>query len=301
MSGLPEVSVVVPTLGRSPWLGECLAALRRENLEIVLVDQGEEPLRLPADHPDQILRPGKNLGFAGGVNLGIRAATGDLVAVVNDDALLAPGWLAALRETLSAHPRAAAAQGVNLRLDQRVDGWGLAWNSSWQAVQLGHGQPAPGGEDEDEVFGVSATAALYRRAALEATALAPGIYFDDALESYYEDVDLACRLRAAGWTAFTVPAARARHAGSATGLTMPHARLRLLYGNRYLVVARLLGRGFWRRLPALLARDGRDALRALARGDLRTCSGIAAGWGRALRRGPAYVHRGAPAAVSFAR
>lgn len=292
------LSAVVPTLGRSPWLGECLMALRREGLEILLVDQGEAPLDLPAD---RILRPGRNLGFAGGVNLGIRAAAGDWVAVVNDDAVLAPGWLAALRAVLAAHPRAAAAQGVNLRPDQSVDGWGIAWNSSWQANQLGHGESAPEEKDPaSEVFGVSATAALYRRAALEATALAPGIYFDEALESYYEDVDLACRLRAAGWSAFAVPAARARHAGSATGLTMPHARLRLLYGNRYLVAARLLGRGFWPRFPGMILRDGKDGLKALARGDLRTVSGIAAGWGRALRRAPGYVHRGAPGAVSFA-
>lgn len=293
------LSAVVPTLGRSPWLGECLAALRREGLEIILVDQGDQNLNLPAD---RILRPGRNLGFAGGVNLGIRAAAGELVAVVNDDALLQPGWLSALQAALAARPRAAAAQGLNLSLDgDRVDGWGIAWNSSWQAVQLGHGEPLPAVAAEAEVFGVSATAALYRRAALEATALAPGIYFDEALESYYEDVDLACRLRAAGWSAFTVPAARARHAGSATGLTMPHARLRLLYGNRYLVAARLLGRGFWPRLAVLLARDGQDGLRALFRGDLRAVAGIAAGWGRALRRAPGYVHRGEPAAVSFAR
>jgi len=304
-----EVTAVVPTLGRSPWLAECLAALRREGgagMEIVVVDQGE-PTSAPAEIPpglaDRVLRPGRNLGFAGGVNLGIAAIAERAkaaVALVNDDALVEPGWLAALTSALAAAPRAAAAQGVNLQLDRPdlADGCGLGWNRSWQAVQLGTGAPAPPPSDPPrEVFGVSATAALYRREALAAAALPGGEVFDARLGSYYEDVDLAARLRAAGWTALLAPAARARHAGSATGRTLGRARWASIYGNRHLVLARLLGAGYWPRLPRLLARDGRDLARTLLTprdGDGRL-AGIPAGWGRAARHLPAYARRGAPA------
>ena len=297
-----KTSAVVLTLGRSPLLVPCLEALRREggsDLEIVLVDQGETPADLPPGLADRVLRPGGNLGFAAGNDLGIAAAAGDWVAAVNDDAVVEPGWLGSLIAVLEADPGAAAAQGVNVQLaaPELADGCGLAWNGWWQAVQLGHGQPAPPPEaGVREVFGASATAAVYRREALRQVA-AGGEVFDSRLFAYYEDVDLAIRLRAAGWRALLVPAARVRHAGSSTGRTLNRERWRLLYGNRWLVVARLLGRSFWIRMPVLAVRDLIAlvrALGALGKGDRELAAGILAGWARALRLLPGFARLGAP-------
>lgn len=285
---METISAIVPTLGRSPYLQLCLEALRREGgngIEIVVVDQGETPVDLPEGLADRVLRPGTNLGFAAGTNLGIAESSGALLATVNDDAIVEPGWLARLQAALKGDPGAAAAQGVNLLLDapDRADGCGLAWNRWWQAVQIGHGEKAPPlAPGAREVFGVSATAALFRREAL--LAVSPGgEVFDSRLVSYYEDVELAGRLRAGGFRALLVPAARARHAGSATGRTLNRERWRLIYGNRYLAVARFLGWGFWPRLPVLALRDLVDLARAAARGDGALAAGIPAGWGRALR------------------
>ena len=351
----PEITAVVPTVGRSPWLAACLRALRRQAdaaaLEILVVDQAPQPLALPPGLADRVLRPERNLGFAGGTNLGLAAARGELLATVNDDAVVGPGWLAALTAALRADPRAAAAQGINIlagpagmetgvgdgsggsgdddearpgdRLGQdepeRIDGCGLGWNRWWQAIQIGHGEPLPvttGAVAQVEIFGVSATAALFRRSALEQVALG-GQVFDPRLVSYYEDSELAGRLRAAGFSALLVPAARARHAGSASGRTAAagRERWRLIYGNRYLAAARLLGRGLWPRLPLMLLRDLLDVagpaalLRALLRRDRRLLpgdrgtgpgarrgrlSGMAAGWGRALRHLPAFARTSAP-------
>jgi GT2 family glycosyltransferase len=286
MAGV-TASAVVPTLGRSRWLVPCLEALRRDGgagIEIVVVDQGETPVELPAGLADRVLRPGRNLGFAAGTNLGIAAASAELVATVNDDALVEPGWLAALSAALEGDPRAAAAQGVTLILDRPdlADGCGLEWNRWWQAVQIGHGRPAPAAtEPAREVFGVSATVALYRRAALREVA-PDGHVFDPRLISYYEDVELAGRLRAAGWRSLLVPAARARHAGSATGATMSRERWRLIYGNRWLAAARLSGFG-WPRVPRMLLRDLVDLAKAVGAGDGARAGGIAAGWVRAAR------------------
>jgi GT2 family glycosyltransferase len=355
MPAAPETTAVVPTVGRSPWLAACLRALRRQAdaaaLEILVVDQAPQPLALPPGLADRVLRPVRNLGFAGGTNLGLTVARGELLATVNDDAVVGPGWLAALTAALRGDPRAAAAQGINIlaspagmetgvghgsgggdgddarpgdRLGQdepeRIDGCGLGWNRWWQAIQIGHGEPLPvttGAVGVAEIFGVSATAALFRRSALEQVALG-GQVFDPRLVSYYEDSELAGRLRAAGFRALLVPAARARHAGSASGRTAAagRERWRLIYGNRYLAAARLLGRGFWPRMPLMLLRDLLDVagpaalLHALLRrhrrqlpGDrgtgLGACRGrllgMAAGWGRALRHLPAFAGTGAPA------
>ncbi len=414
LAAAPEVSVVVPTIGRSPWLTACLQALRRQqgvrSLEIVVVDQSPRPLALPPGLADRVLRPERNLGFAGGTNLGLAAARGELLATVNDDAVVHPGWLAALAAALRADPRAAAAQGINLLVamdgldrrpdgdddepagspaaegSERIDGCGLGWNSWWQAIQLAHGElastafatpklpasarplpidvgaplqpagglPPPSGPPTAppgplvaraaemgealsaqaanrehppacspataEIFGVSATAALFRRRALEQVAIggSGGQVFDSRLVSYYEDAELAGRLRAAGFGALFVPAARARHAGAASGRTVEASRdrWRLIYGNRYLAAAHLLGRGLWPRLPLMLLRDildvagpaallgsqdGRGRERHGAAGEtgdggsrLRL-AGLLAGWWRALRLLPAFARCGAPA------
>ncbi len=297
-----KTSAVVLTLGRSPLLVPCLEALRRDggsNLEIVLVDQGETPAGLPAGLADKVLRPGHNLGFAAGNDLGIAAAAGDWLAAVNDDAVVEPGWLGSLLAALEADPRAAAAQGVNVQLaaPEVADGCGLAWNRWWQAVQLRHGEPVPGPEaGVREIFGASATAVVYRREALRQVAVG-GEVFASRLFAYYEDVELAGRLRSAGWRALLVPAARVRHAGSSTGNTLRRERWRLLYGNRWLVAARLLGRSFWIRMPVLAVRDLIDlvdALGALGKGDRELAAGILAGWARALRLLPGFARLGAP-------
>jgi GT2 family glycosyltransferase len=299
----PKTTAVVLTLGRSPLLVACLEALRREGgsgIEILVVDQGETPVVLSAGAAglaDGVLRPRKNLGFAAGNNLGIATAKGVWLAVVNDDAVVEPGWLPALIAALEADPGAAAAQGVNLQLaaPDLADGCGLAWNDWWQAVQLGHGKPVSSlRTDVREIFGASATAAVYRRSALKRVAPG-GEVFDPRLFAWYEDVDLAVRLRAAGWRALLVPAAQVRHAGSTTGRTLSRERWRLLYGNRWLVAARLLGREFWLRIPLLAARDLIDLVKAVLKGDLAMAAGIPGGWGRALRLLPGFARLGAPA------
>ena len=159
----------------------------------------------------------------------------------------------------------------------------------------------------NEVYGVSATAAVYRRDALAqvsggSSADNPLRPFDERLDSYYEDVELADRLHAAGYRALLVPAARAEHAGALSSRSPRAARrrTRLVYANRLLVLARRLGRGFWPRLPIFLGRDVVDALRrpktALRPGDL-TPPGIVdllRAWGRAARLLPRFAHLGRP-------
>ncbi len=295
----PKISAVVPTLGHSPWLEPCLEALRREggeDLELLLVAQGAEIDRSLLSLADRVVSLPANAGFAAANNRAFAAARGELLATVNDDAVVEEGWLAALVATLAAEPRAAAVQGVNRSLDdpRRVDGCGLAWNRFWQAVQLGRGEPVPAADrPTEEIFGVSATAALYRRAALAAVGGRSLAAFDERLFAYYEDVDLAVRLRAAGYRALLVPAARARHAGSLTGRRLG-SRRRLIYGNRHLVLARLFGRGLGLRWPWILLRDLIDLGKALVRRDLGAGREIAAGLARAAVRSPGFVHLGKP-------
>jgi len=288
-----EVAAVVPTLG-APSLAAALASVRRQGatVHIVVVYQGAGPVpEAAATFADQVLSFPRPLGFAAAMNAGLAAVEAPLLLLLNDDAELLPGWLPALLDALAADSQLAAVQGVDLAShDGVVSGCGLAWNRWWQAVQLGAGGRAPSGGVRD-VFGVSAAAALYRRSALAAAAL-PGGAFESALETYYEDVELAARLRHAGGRAAVVPASRALHAGGGSAAVLRGRRLRLVYANRWLALARLLGGEFAGQAPRALLRDLADAARQPAR-----ATAVIGGWARAVRLLPRFARRG-PSLVS---
>ena len=298
---MSRVVAVVPSLGLGPAIATMLATLRAELAGVagglVWVHQGSRAEPPDLDAPgERLIRLERPVGFAQAANLGIAAAAGArYVALVNDDATLEPGWLAALERALEERPEAAAAQGVNLLGDGsgHADGWALDWNRWRQAIQLGHGEPAPSSDRAPfEVFGVAATAALFRLDALGdlGGALGP---FDERLGSYYEDADLALRLRARGHVALAVPAARAVHAGGATAGRAPARRWRQIYGNRWAVVARGAGRRLPLEAPRLAARDLADLVRAFGAGDLPRVAGILGGWSRAARLLPRFARAGA--------
>lgn len=292
-----RVTFIVPTLGHSPWLGDCLAAVRRDagrEDRIWVVDQGPQPQRSLDCH--RHLRLETNLGFAGGCNHALGEVESTYAALINDDALIELGWTETLVGQLEERADVASVQGLNLRLDapQQVDGGGLAWNRWWQAVQLGHQcdasemPPAPA-----EVFGVSATAAIYRHEALRQVALDDGSIFDPRLFAYYEDVDLAIRLRAAGFRALRGDAS-ARHAGSITGDRLGGDKVRWLTRNRVWVVARLLGTAFPSYLPTLRQRELRDLAHDLASFDFATARSRVSGWREATRGLDGFAHDGPP-------
>ncbi len=300
---IARLAAIVPSLGAAPDLERGLERLRAELAgvegDLIWVHQGSAPPPRMDGKRERLIRLAAPVGFARAVNEGVAGArAAELLLVVNDDLVVEPGWLAALVGAIDADPGLAAVQGVHASGGAPTlgDGWGIGWNRWLQAVQLGQGEPLLAAATADfEIFGASATGALYRRAALERVALADGAIFDPRLDSWYEDVDLAVRLRAAGFRARCVPAARARHAGSATGDLRPFARARRVTGNRWLVVSRLLGRAIVPAAPRLLARDLVDALRAATRGELARAAGVPAGWLWALGRLGAFAHFGPPA------
>jgi GT2 family glycosyltransferase len=245
-------------------LFRALASLERQKgvtLSLVVVDNAsaaDERARLARDAPAaRVIGFSRNLGFAGGANEGIARTRAPLVLLLNNDAILEPDYVARLAARLELDPRLAAAQGLVLSEDGRqVDGAGLEWNRRGEAVPVLSGRDASVAPREPfEVSGVSATAALYRREALEAV-VRGGAVFDDAFFAYYEDVDLSLRLARSGWRFACDPRAVARHEGSRTGRRTPFRRAFWTARNRWRTLFRNFEPGFvGRRLPALLYAD----------------------------------------------
>ena len=108
-----SVSLIVIHYHTRPALGRLLQSLRDalpEPLrEILIVNNSGEPLEdlLPGlPWPARILAPGSNLGYARGVNEGIRAAREDAILILNPDIQVLPGSIEALVRCAGEHPRA---------------------------------------------------------------------------------------------------------------------------------------------------------------------------------------------------
>ena len=294
------VTVVIPTIGSSPVFERCLEALsssRNATAHIVVVaDSQTDSTTIPRQLCNRLVIAPAHSGFAVSCNLGLAECVTPYAAIVNDDAVVEPDWLSILVAELEKDPQAAAAQGMNLRMNDpgEIDGCGIAWNRRWQPIQLDHGFHRPSATQIREIFGVSATAAVYRFEALTQAAVKTQKIFDPELHTYYDDVDLASRLQATRRRSIFVPQAKAYHAGGTSTADALEWRHRQLYGNRLLVLARLLGRSFWIRLPIILRPDMGDLYHATARRDGVRVRGILRGWRRAATHLRRFAHAGLP-------
>ncbi len=260
-----DVDAVVVNRDGGDSLFRALSSLREQRgigVAVVVVDNASgaaERRRLAALSPaPRVIAFSRNLGFAGAANEGIARTGAPFVLLVNNDAVLSADYAARLAEALSADPPVAAVQGLILSEDgTRIDSAGLEWNARGEALPVLAGRAASEAPAAPfAVTGVSATATLYRRAALDALREAEGgAAFDDSFFAYYEDVDLSLRLARAGWKFVCEPRAVARHEGSRTGRRTPFRRAFWTARNRW----RTLFRNFD---SALVARNLLPILRA---------------------------------------
>ncbi|MBM4437467.1 MAG: glycosyltransferase family 2 protein, partial [Actinobacteria bacterium] len=170
---------------------------------------------LAAQYPQvRVHRLQHNHGFAAANNVGFQLARAPLIATLNNDAIPAPDWLAQLVAAAHAHPEAGmfASRMVYLHDPDTIDAAGILTDAAGIAWNRRAGERATP-EPDREVFGACAGAALYRKAML---AQLGG--FDPTFFAYLEDVDLAWRAQWAGWRAWYVDGARARHAHSSTAV-----------------------------------------------------------------------------------
>lgn len=113
------VSVIVLSHKPGAWLEACLDSVAGQADEVVLVDNGSDQgaaSGIGKSRGARVVRSEKNLGYAAGVNLGVRHSTGDLLALLNDDAVASPRWLPAARAALGTDDVAAVVPKV-LRSD----------------------------------------------------------------------------------------------------------------------------------------------------------------------------------------
>ncbi|OII10723.1 hypothetical protein BIU97_09825 [Curtobacterium sp. MCBA15_009] len=248
--GADRTAVVVVNWERADLTTTAVRAVLAEGAadEVVVVDNGSSDDSLAVlrrELPDAtVVARQHNGGFAAGANTGIRRTDAEIVVLLNNDAVPAAGFVAALRDHLAqAGPEVGAVTGRIVLAgrwtglpagaapapDQRVlrDHTGRAWtpspdgdvrlNSTGVLVDRdGNGMDrdwfAPADRVADvDVFGFSGGASALRRSALDDVGL-----LDESLFMYYEDTELAWRLRRRGWRVEHAAGAVVEHDHSAS-------------------------------------------------------------------------------------
>ena len=266
------VAVVLSWNGREDTLA-CLRSLEGEGADVIVVDNASSDGTADAVTGVDVIRNARNLGYAGGMNVGIRAALereADAVLLLNNDVELEPGAIAALAAALD---DAAAVCPVVVFADQPDRIWYAGASFDPRRGYNGrHRTDEPHApRDTERICGA---AVLIPRGVLESVGA-----FDEDLFAYVEDADWSLRARAAGLPLRVIPAGRVRHKVSAStgGQGSPDA---IYYSARNLLTvcerhAPLGPAGTWRRrltvlaalsAQALLGRRRRAGLRAVHEG-----------------------------------
>ncbi len=299
-----SIDVVIVTYNRYELTDSCLRHLAAQTIEhrVIVVDNGSSDdtrSRVKAEWPAvQLECLDENPGFAEACNRGVDAGSGEIIVLLNNDVDTRPDFLERLAAPLAQDPQVGAVAAVMLQPgEQLIDSAGLLADVTLAGFPRLQGLSAHQARSELPVLaGPAGTAAAYRRSAWEQVG---GL--DGAIFSYMEDLDLALRLRSAGWKAVVAVDAVGVHLGSAThGHRSASQRRHGGFGRGYLLHRYGVLRG--RTAPRTLATEAVVVLGDLAIShDLAALRGRVSGWRAAANR-PRLPHPPADAidaAVSF--
>ena len=217
-----NVFVVVPNWNGEDFLETCLESLlsQTEKCNVVVVENGSvdqsDEILASYDNKITVLKQPKNLGFAGGVNVGIKHAIkngADFVALFNNDAVADKNWLKNLFTSFKDSPNVMIATPAIIKADKKsLDALGTSYSI--------FGAPFPRFRNEninqaskvpEFVFGGAGGASLYKISLFNEIGL-----FDEDFFAYYEEDDLNFRAQLAGYQVITVPSSKVYHAVGGT-------------------------------------------------------------------------------------
>lgn len=216
-----RISVVIPNWNGQKFLAGCLDSLLKQmwsDVEVIIIDNGsvdDSVAFLVENYPSvRLLKFEANTGFSVAVNAGIRASTGEYVALLNNDTVVEPTWLSEMVKALKEHPEIGSCGCKMLAYDDHslLDGAGDGYRRGGLPGRIGHREIDNGQFDKERyILGACGGAALYRRTMLADIGLLDEDYF-----AYLEDVDLGLRAQSAGYKCLYVPTAVMYHLGCGT-------------------------------------------------------------------------------------
>lgn len=240
------LTIIIPTFNSCDLLGECLTSIGEQSgvaIKALVVDDGStEDVTgyLKKNFMGvRVIRHERNRGFAATVNVGLREVDTPYVMLLNNDMTLEPDCIERMMKAMKEQnvdmiaplvvwkddPQTIYSAGDRIRVNGRPESYGF------RAPRRSFVFPS-------EVFGVSAGAAIYRKAVFDKIGL-----LDETFVAYFEDADWCFRARLAGFTAGLAPEAVARHVGSASQFGSTWWRSRQCYRNHVLLVMKNMPAG----------------------------------------------------------
>src|SRR5437773_2860995 len=219
-----EISIIIPVFNQFRFTQACLASLQEhqgaERFEVIVVDDcstdatAEAVPRMPGI---VYLRTETNSGFITSCNRGAEAARGKYLVFLNNDALVRPGWLTALLDTFAEEPRAGIVGSKLLYPDGRLqEAGGIIWRDAtgWNYGKFDDPEK-PEYNYLREVDYCSAAALMISKSLFASV----GCFDSRYAPAYYEDTDLAFKVRGDGYKVFYQPLSEVIHYEGATGGT----------------------------------------------------------------------------------
>jgi GT2 family glycosyltransferase len=262
-------SIVIPNWNGARFLPTCLDSLAKQTwprIEIIVVDNassdGSQKL-LHEQYPHiRLIELPVNRGFTGACNAGMQAAQGEIIALLNNDTEVDPGWAAAIADAFDRHIEVGLVASKMLLFDRRdtFHTAGDIFTVDGRAGNRGVWQKDVGQYDQEEyVFSACGGSSAYRKSMVKTLC-----YLDEDFFFSLEDIDLAWRAQLAGWRCLYTPKAVVYHHLSATGggiTASYHDGRNLIY-----VLVKNLPRSLWRKYGWLILRtqckQAWEALRA---------------------------------------
>ncbi|HEY2346961.1 MAG TPA: glycosyltransferase [Xanthomonadaceae bacterium] len=212
----PVASIIVPVHDHFPFTLACVRALAAcgdaTPFEIIVVDDAstdETSLRLRGIEGLRVVTNRTNLGFIGASNAGAAIARGEYLVFLNNDTAVQRGWLDALIGTFATHPSAGLVGAKLVYPDGRLQEAGaIVFNdgTGWNCGRF-EDPRAPAWNFVREVDYCSGAAIAIPRALFEELEGFDPHY----TPAYYEDTDLAMKVRSSGLRVFYQPASTVVH------------------------------------------------------------------------------------------
>jgi GT2 family glycosyltransferase len=279
----------VLSYSRACYLQEVLASVTSQaypRLEVIVVNNrgpgSEQAARITRQFPSvRLIQNPDNLGFTGGMNVGIEASSGSYVYLTEDDVVLRPGCIAALVSYMEEHPAAGLAAPVMYNRASgtiRSAGGRFELASVFRMTIIGEGEPGthrfPGAFDVMYIPGASIFARLGTLQGMHG--------FRPDYFMYQEDLELCIRVLKSGKRIVTVPEAGVDHFEPPSHPStdfIEFLRLRNFFAT-YLLHAPMSV------LPAFLVRYGPMAVARALASDPRLARLTIKAWSSVLARAP---------------
>ncbi len=245
------VSIIIITFNGEKFIKELIESINSQtykDYEIIIIDNNskDNTVKIIENFKDiNLIKLDKNIGYTGGLNLGIKKSRGDIILIMNQDTKLD-------RYFLEFGIKGFEKEGIGfvsgkiLRFDkQTIDSTGQFLSLSLYPKERGYNKLL--GKDnfkEGYIFSVCGAIALYKKKMLEDLKI-EGEIFDNDFFMFFDDIDLCWRANIKGWKGYYIPEAVGYHYRSGTILSKKKLFLSLqrdpfiqyhIIKNRYLTL-----------------------------------------------------------------